>query len=684
MPPSSSPANVPPPPVRGEFTELNGETFYRIGHYDRMPPFFMSVVSASDHWLFISSTGGLTAGRVNPDSALFPYGTEDRVAESAENTGAKTLIRVRDGRRHHLWEPFSDRQAGAWQTERALYKNVWGTALVFEETNRNLELTFRQAWRTSDARGFVRTATLISHSAKPREAEILDGFQNLLPYGVNTGSQGWVSVLLDAYKRNELDSASGVGLFTMTSGLTDHAEPCESLKATVVWQDGLESLGHLLCSRQLDAFRDGRPLQPETDVCGRRGAYFVHANVKLPAGKEVRWNLVADVNQDHAAVAALLRDLAGDRQALRAGLETDIAAGTANLRAILAAADGLQAGADRASTVHHTANVLFNTMRGGIFADGYRIEKADFTSFLHAMNRETADTAAARLAKLPDTFTLFELHAWAAAGPAALRRLCFQYLPITFSRRHGDPSRPWNYFSVNVKKADGSRNLDYQGNWRDIFQNWEALAFSYPAFLPSMTATFLNATTADGYNPYRVFRHGIDWEKPDPGNPWSNIGYWGDHQIIYLLKLLEAGEAHEPGRLAGLGLPVLLLLSSLLIRFAPVHRHDDYRGAAVEAERLAGRGHTVWWVADYSGGAYYGLPLSQISPSHPPASPRSATGEILFASNQSSTPRNFPDAILLSRPDNFDRSGTATRILAAGGYTKTRSLQAFDLWERQQ
>jgi hypothetical protein len=61
-----------------------------------------------------------------------------------------------------------------------------------------------------------------------------------------------------------------------------------------------------------------------------------------------------------------------------------------------------------------------------------------------------------------------------------------------------------------------------------------------------MIAKFLNATTADGYNPYRVTRTGIDWEVPDPEDPWSNIGYWGDHQIIYLLRLLEASDRFEP------------------------------------------------------------------------------------------------------------------------------------------
>jgi hypothetical protein len=61
-----------------------------------------------------------------------------------------------------------------------------------------------------------------------------------------------------------------------------------------------------------------------------------------------------------------------------------------------------------------------------------------------------------------------------------------------------------------------------------------------------MITIFLDATTADGYNPYRISRSGIDWEVPEPENPWSNIGYWSDHQIIYLLKLLETSERFRP------------------------------------------------------------------------------------------------------------------------------------------
>ncbi|MEI8342984.1 MAG: hypothetical protein WCH43_15785, partial [Verrucomicrobiota bacterium] len=127
-----------------------------------------------------------------------------------------------------------------------------------------------------------------------------------------------------------------------------------------------------------------------------------------------------------------------------------------------------------------------------------------------------------------------------------LERLAGEYLPLTFSRRHGDPSRPWNRFAIHVKDEVGKPIYGYQGNWRDIFQNWESLGLSYPDCLESMIAVFLNSSTADGYNPYRITRNGIDWEVLDPTDAWSYIGYWGDHQIVYLLRLLENYNRFEP------------------------------------------------------------------------------------------------------------------------------------------
>ena len=38
---------VHPVPVEGGYVQILGETYYRICHYDQMPPFFMSLVSRS-------------------------------------------------------------------------------------------------------------------------------------------------------------------------------------------------------------------------------------------------------------------------------------------------------------------------------------------------------------------------------------------------------------------------------------------------------------------------------------------------------------------------------------------------------------------------------------------------------------------------------------------------------------
>ena len=74
--------------------KLNNESFFKISNNDEMRPFFMSIVSASNHWMFISSNGGLTAGRQNSEFSLFPYYTDDKITESADITGSKSIFQV--------------------------------------------------------------------------------------------------------------------------------------------------------------------------------------------------------------------------------------------------------------------------------------------------------------------------------------------------------------------------------------------------------------------------------------------------------------------------------------------------------------------------------------------------------------------------------------------------------------
>ncbi|UCH24531.1 MAG: hypothetical protein JSV66_11300, partial [Trueperaceae bacterium] len=362
-----------------------------------------------------------------------------------------------------------------------------------------------------------------------------------------------LSNLLDAYKRSELEPSTGLGIFALSASLSDLPEPSESLMATTAWQTGLEDAQVLLSSVQLEAFRRGTGVTEETDVRGRRGAYLVRAAFELAAGGSKEWSVIADVNQDSCAIVSLRNALKTDKEALETELRSDIAAGAGALAAIVASADGDQWTRDQPVGAHHRSSVLFNVMRGGVFMDGYRISRFDLLEFFHARNREVLRAHRSFFDVLPETLSYQHLIAAASeSGSPDLERLCCGYLPLAFSRRHGDPSRPWNRFAIKVRRPDGRLHLDYQGNWRDIFQNWEALAYAFPGFTVGMIATFLNATTADGYNPYRVTRDGVEWEVPEPSSPWSNIGYWSDHQIIYLQKLLEVSATFHPGELDGL------------------------------------------------------------------------------------------------------------------------------------
>ena len=119
--------------VKGEIVNIGEESYYKISNVDEMRPFFMSIVSNSNHWMFISSNGGLSAGRKDSNNALFPYYTDDKITESSEITGSKTTVQVHTANKTYLWEPFSSRYEGIYKVSRNLYKNNFGNKIIFEE-----------------------------------------------------------------------------------------------------------------------------------------------------------------------------------------------------------------------------------------------------------------------------------------------------------------------------------------------------------------------------------------------------------------------------------------------------------------------------------------------------------------------------------------------------------------------
>ena len=324
-------ANFSKKKIEGTYVTINNERFYKITNSDAMRPFFMSVVSDSNHWMFISSNGGLSAGRKDAESALFPYYTDDKITESTAITGPKSIFRITKDGEPYLWEPFSDNYLGIYNTQRNLYKNTLGNKIIFEEINNDLGVAFRYEWNSSNEFGFVRKSKLTNISDENLDISLLDGIQNILPYGVNSNIQNTRSNLVDAYKKNELEIDSGLGIYSLSSVIVDKAEPSEALKCTLVWSLGIENPTILISSLQLAAFRQGLKVCTEEDVRAEKGAFLLHTELSLTSQSSKEWLLVANVNQDASNVIALKNALKNP-ETLEKSLFQDIALGSSNLQ----------------------------------------------------------------------------------------------------------------------------------------------------------------------------------------------------------------------------------------------------------------------------------------------------------------------------------------------------------------
>jgi hypothetical protein len=604
------------------FVTLDGEECYRIGGFDEMPPFLMNIPTDTDLWMFVSSAGGLTAGRRDPDGAIFPYETVDRLHDGHHHTGPVTLLRVeRKGRPAVLWEPFARRAEADARVERALYKNTTGSQLTFEEVDPAARLAFRSRWAGSDATGWVRTATLVNLGRETVVVSLLDGLRNLLPSGAPLSLYQTSSCLVDAYKRADVDPETHLGIFSLTAAVSDRPEPAEQLRATTAWCHGLAKFDVALSEGAIEAFRRGERPAGERILTGRRGNYLVTTTLTLAPGARADWHIATDTGRSHVQVAVLRARL------LRSGdtgrwIEDSLREAGENLRRIVGSADGIQLTGRPEVSARHFANVLFNNLRGGVFSNNHSLPGRDFADFVRARDRALADRHAGLLAALPEEMAIDELRRiTTASGDASLQRLGFEYLPLYFGRRHGDPSRPWNRFSIGVRNPDGGRALRFEGNWRDVFQNWEALTYSFPGFLPGVIARFVNASTVDGFNPYRITRDGFDWEVLEPGSPWSGIGYWGDHQVVYLLRLLESMRHHLPGRLEQMLAQECFSYADVPYRIdsyariladpRSTIRYDEARAAGIAAREAEG-GHDARLLHTADGTVYHASLLEKL------------------------------------------------------------------------
>ena len=514
--------------AKGTFAVKDGELWYTIDDVYGMEDFFLTMPSSGDIWTFLWSRGGITSGRGNADHALFPYGTDDRVSDLKYTTGPLTMIKAGET----IWKPFDS--TARRRSSISIVRNL--SKIRFEERNEALGLSVSVTWQTGEGHGLMRKLSI--SASKDISFTLLDGARNILPAGISASQETSSSTLIDAYRKTELDEESGLVAFSLSSIITDRAEPSEALVANISYftENGRISLD----PNAEENFIDGT-LSFSPSSLGERGAAFIVKEIEMKAGTEYSHIQILDTSYTSARFADLRhRLLTEGRVSIREEAERDAVLTSEKLDHFLFDADGIQDTDDMMASVHHEANTLFNIMRGGTFIS-QDIPIADFRDFMEKRNRKEAQ----HFPYPEKPYASYSELEVLSSRDAQLRRLFSEYIPLTFSRRHGDPSRPWNHFDISISNAKGEPILSYEGNWRDIFQNWEALCHSFPGYLDHMIARFLNTMTIDGYNPYRINRDGFDWECPDPSDPWAQIGYWNDHQVVYLVRLLKLSESYS-------------------------------------------------------------------------------------------------------------------------------------------
>ena len=293
----------------------------------------------------------------------------------------------------------------------------------------------------------MRTATLENLGRAPAAVDLLDGLRNVLPYGARwrcTSSRAawWTPTSGPTSTRRPR-----LGIFALTANITDRPEAAEELRANTVWCHGLGDFQVALSLDAVAAFRRGEPVPGESVLTGQP--------------RQLPGRLVAELSPAARAELAPRRrrrpqprpDRRAPRPPARAGTWAPGSRPAFGGEREPAPQRGQRrrppAHRPRRASAHHFANVLFNNMRGGVFADNHDVPPPTSPPSSAPATAGSRRARGPRCRRCPPCSPCRSCSAprRPPATPTCVR-LCYEYLPLTFSRRHGDPSRPWNRFAI--------------------------------------------------------------------------------------------------------------------------------------------------------------------------------------------------------------------------------------------
>jgi len=408
-------------------------------------------------WVFYVNRGQAISsfGVESKDHPIVEFQPANKAYRETPTTGFRTFLKIRRGERAESCEPFSS-QANA-ETRRRMFIGMNELELQEEDPSRGLQTNVQYFTLPGESlAALVRTLIVQNTGGEPVQLEILDGLPAVIPYGVNDLFLKQLSRTIEAWME----------VFNL-----EHSLPFYRVRASIEDKPEVETVerGHFALAF-LGNERTPQLLAPIVDP-------------------EVIFGQNTSLSAPDAFYARPLAELAGTRQITTGktpcgffGAAVSLAPGGSVTLYSLFGHIGSQQALNRAAA---------NWVRPDFIESKRQQARQLAIDLTDPIATETASPLFDGYCRQTFLDNLLR-----GGWPVMLDGDTPYYV---YSRKHGDPERDYNAFSLAAEFYSHGN-----GNYRDVNQNRRSDVFFQPRVGAHDICTFVNLIQADGYNPLVV------------------------------------------------------------------------------------------------------------------------------------------------------------------------------------
>lgn len=432
--------------------KLIGDTFV-MENYDRLPAFSsflpgLAGVKGIPIWSFYTNRGqGINSfGIHNKANAMMEFNSANTGYENAAVRGFRTFVRV-DGT---YFEPFCSYDPSAYR-RMEIEKNV---VSVMEESH-GLRFTVRYMVLPHEDIGALVRSVTVENLGEAKNLEILDGMPQIIVYGISNGQYKEMSNLFKSWADIK-NIEHNAPVYTMRASTDDSAE--------VSMIEG----GYFYC-----AVRDGKL---QSIIYDKNVIFDFDSSMRTP---------VTFMEQGLDAVTAKQQCFANKVPCAFVPVKATLAAGESI---------SFSAFAGFATSVE-LLNRKTEVFRGiGYVEAKFADARALVDTFTGDIRTQTGDPLFDKYVEqcYLDNFLR-------GGYPFVIGKGENKKIIHLFSRKHGDPERDYNFFSIA-----GEYYSQGNGNYRDVCQNRRNDVFFCPQVGDFNVRQFFNLVQMDGYNPLEI------------------------------------------------------------------------------------------------------------------------------------------------------------------------------------